>query len=769
MKPSPSYDELASIRVQLEQKISGLETQLKREIELRQLEEKYKRLVEHLNDEYIFYVHDRAGMITYISPSVTKILGYTQEESMRDFREFLTDHEMNQLARDLSMGSLKGVVQPPFMSELYHIDGSTRIFYNTELPIRDEQGRVTGVEGIAHDVTTKYAAEEEMRKQDEILKLMVDTIEEVFWIHDLKADQLLFISSKYEKVYGQPVKNLYKNPGSFLKLVHPEDREFVKKAYKKIEKGTGLDMEYRIIDPAGHEKQIWTRSFVILDDRKKPSLSIGTALDITERKKSQQEKDLLAAIVENVEDHAVIKDTSLRVIATNRANTAAAGKKRAEQLIGKTDLEIYGDFDHVRQYMEDDRRAMKLKPGETLVNDQVFVYPDGRKIHSLVKKFPVYDIHNKLIAVASISRDVTDYKKTLEELYRSEKKYRLLIENQGEGIGMVNPEEQFIFVNPKAEEIFGVARGKLVGRSLFDFLSPQNRKFIREQSGLRKTGSENTYELEIIRPDKEKKTLLVTAKPQYEDEAFSGTFAVFADITRYKRQESRSATDKFISIIAHDLKNPLGSIVGFSDLLMRDYDNYDADEVRTFVKLIQDASLQAQDLLNNLLDWSRTQAGRMKFEPTGIDVRELVDAVFRLNQLNAYEKNLNLQNTVPDGTMVYGDPNMIQTIIRNLVSNAIKFTKPKGRVTVSTGSSRNDIQVLVTDNGIGIPEELIARLFRIDEQVTRTGTANEEGTGLGLILSMEFARKNNGTITVRSKPGKGSTFTLQLPRYEPIH
>jgi PAS domain S-box-containing protein len=768
LNPSPSYDELVSIRVQLEQKINRLEAQLKKEIELRQLEGKYRRLVERLSDEYIFYLRDSAGMITYVSPSVTKILGYSQEESMRDFREFLTDHEMNQGALDRSMGSLKGVVQPPFMSELYHIDGSTRIFYNTELPIRDEQGRVTGVEGIAQNVTRKYAAEEEMRKQDEILKLLVDTIEEVFWIHDLKADKLLFISSKYEKVFGQPISNLYKNPGSFLKMVHPEDREFVKKAYKKIEKGTGLDMEYRIIDPAGHEKQIWTRSFVIRDDRKKPSLSIGTALDITERKKSQQEKDLLAAIVENVEDHAVIKDTSLRVIATNRANTAAAGKKRADQLIGKTDLEIYGDFDHVRQYMEDDRRAMKLKPGETLVSDQVFVYPDGRKIHTLVKKFPIYDKHSKLIAVASISRDVTDYKKTLEELYRSEKKYRLLIENQGEGIGMVNPDEQFIFVNPKAEEIFGVARGKLVGKSLFDFLSPQNRKFIREQTGLRKTGSENTYELEIIRPDKEKKTILVTATPQYEDGEFAGTFAVFRDMTGYKRQETRAATDKFISIIAHDLKNPLGSIVGFSDLLLKDYDNYDQEEVRTFVKLIQEASLQAQDLLNNLLDWSMTQTGRIKFEPTGIDIRELVEEVFRLNQLHAHEKNLNLQNAVQDETLVYGDRNMIQTIIRNLVSNAIKFTKPKGKVTISTRSSRNDVQVLVTDNGIGIPEELTPKLFRIDEQVTRTGTANEEGTGLGLILSMEFARKNNGTITVRSKPGKGSTFTLRLPRHDPV-
>ena len=158
MNEQPTYDELASIRVQLEQQVARLEEQLKQEAELRLLEEKYKRLVESLSEEYIFYSHDLAGMVTYVSPSITKILGYSQEEAMRNYKEFLTDHEMNQEALNHSQASLKGMVQPPFMNELHHIDGSARIFYNTELPIYDENGRVSGVEGIAHDVTKKFAA-----------------------------------------------------------------------------------------------------------------------------------------------------------------------------------------------------------------------------------------------------------------------------------------------------------------------------------------------------------------------------------------------------------------------------------------------------------------------------------------------------------------------------------------------------------------------------------------------------------------------------------
>lgn len=745
---------------------------------LRRSEEKYKRLVESLSDEFIFYSHDTSGMITYLSPSITKVLGYSRDEAMRNYREFLTEHGMNRRAIQASEGSLKGEIQSPFMSELYHRDGSTRIFNNTEVPIYNKAGDIIGAEGIAQDITERITAEEELKKQQKIFTLLVETIEEVFWIHDLQADRLLYVSPKYREVFGRSINSLYQNPGSFLKAVHPEDVEYVKKEYRKISKGKGFDLEYRVIGTRGEEKRIWSRSFVLTDDRKKPSLSIGMALDITERKKSQREKDLLAAIVENLEDHAVIKDRDLKIIASNPANTKDAGFKSADQMIGKTDLEIYGDLEHVRQYMEDDRNALKLKKGETLVNDQVFVFPDGRKIHSLVKKFPVYDEKNHLIAVASISRDVSDYKNTLDELYKSEEKYRLLINNQGEGIGMVDPEDRFLFANPRAEEIFGIPSGKLEGKSLFDFVGTEGRKRIEEQTDRRKQGKRDTYELEIRRADGEKRQILVTASPQYQDGIYKGCFAVFRDVTEWRTSEEtlrRSADelrkaneskDKFLSIIAHDLKNPLNSILISSDLLLKDYFDYDKEEVLTFIRMINDSSRQAHNLLENLLNWSRVQSGRMEMDPAGIDASKIVDAILRLYENTAREKNISLSAKVPKGTLVYGDSNMISTILRNLVSNAIKFTRPRGKVSVSSRNSKHFTDILVSDNGIGIPEDLLEKLFMIDENTTRTGTANEEGTGLGLVLCKEFAEKNNGTISVSSKPGKGSTFTLRLPRPE---
>ncbi len=743
---------------------------------LRQSEEKYKRLVESLSDEYIFYAHDTSGMITYLSPSISRVLGYSQDEAMRNFKEFLTDNEMNSEALRVSLESLKGNIQAPFMNELFHRDGSTRIFNNTELPIYDENGEIIGVEGIAQDITERAAAEKELKKQQEIFKLLVETIEEVFWIHDLKTDKLLYISPKYREVYGRSTNSLFHNPGSFLKVIHPDDIDYVKKEYRKIAKGKGLDLEYRVIAEDGAEKLLWSRSFVLLDERKRASLSIGTALDITERKKNQHEKALLAAIVENVDDHAVIKDTSLKIIASNRANIKASGLKSPDQLIGKTDLEIYGDLQHVRQYMEDDRKALNLKKGETLVNDQVFVYPDGKKIHSLVKKFPIYDDKNHLIAVASISRDVTDYKNTLEELYNSEEKYRLLINNQGEGIGKVDEEDKFLFANPKAEEIFGVNPGKLEGRYLSDFVDKTGKNTLEVQTERRKAGNKDTYEMEIRQEGGGKRQILVTANPLYKDNEFKGTFAVFRDITERRLVEqslreserdlleANASKDKFFSIIAHDLKNPFNSILGCSDLLLMDYSNYDKEEVLTLIKMINDASKQAHNILDNLLNWSRAQTGRMSHEPAAIDVYDTIESVFQLYNGNAREKNITLQNKIKPGTLVFGDENMVSTILRNLVSNAIKFTKPRGKVTVGSKRHKGQNEILVTDTGIGIPEEILVKLFQIGENVIRSGTANEEGTGLGLVLCMEFAERNNGTIKINSRPGKGSTISVLLPR-----
>lgn len=738
--------------------------------------EKFKRLVETLTDEYIFYSHDRNGMITYISPSIKKVLGYSRDEALRNYKEFLTDHEMNRKALVHSELSIKGILQPPFLSELYHRDGSTRIFHNTETPVFNDSGTVVAVEGIARDISDTLKAEEQLKIQEERFNLLVETIEEVFWIFDLKKDKLLYISLKYEKLYDRPIENLYNNPGAFLKSIHPEDVNTVKKAYRLIEKGKGFDLEYRIFDQKGNIKWIWSKSFLIFDEKKKPLLVIGIAFDITERKNARLDKNLLAAIVENTEDHAVIKDTDLKIIASNRANTIAAGKRKAEELIGKTDLELYGDHPHVRQYTADDRKAMQMKKGETLVNEQVFVYPDGRTIYSLVKKFPVFDENNKLIAVASISRDITNYKKALNDQAESEKRFQFLITNLDKGLGIINSNYRFTFVNQATEEIFGLGKGKLIGKSLFQFLGKEDGKQIIEEFKVFQQNTRHTFQIQLNQSDKIKRIILMVAIPQFQNNRLKEIYLDFNDVTQRVEIEkslliseknlrnANAAKDKFFSIIAHDLKNPFHSILNFSELLLKHYTTYDKEEVLTFVKMIHESSRQAYSLLENLLNWSGAQTGRMIFNPSVTDLHELIINNISLLEGTAMEKNITLINEVRSAIFAFCDANMINTVIRNILSNAIKFTRPSGKATISSRSSSRITEICVTDTGVGIKNEDLGKLFKIDVQFTTTGTANEEGTGLGLVLCHEFVHINNGKLKVTSKVGKGTTFSIELPK-----
>ncbi len=742
---------------------------------LRLSEEKYKRLVESLSDEYIFYSHDKDGMITYISPSIRKVLGYTQEEALRNYKEFLTDHEMNQKALVHSELSHKGILQPPFLNELYHRDGTTRIFYNTEIPVFDDAGNVIAVEGIARDITDALKSEKQLKIYEERFRLLVENIEEVFWIFDLKEDKLLYISPKYEKVYHKSVESLYNKPGSFLKSVHPEDIKTVKKAYNQIEKGKGFDIEYRVLDPDKKIKWIWSRSFVILDEKKKPVLVVGIAFDITEKKNAQLDKNLLAAIVENTEDHAVIKDTNLKIIASNRANTQAAGKKKVEDMIGKTDLEIYGDHPHVRQYMEDDRKAMQMKKGEILVNEQIFVYPGGRKVQSLVKKFPVFDEQNKLIAVASISRDITNYKKALKDHAESEKKYNFLIEKMAEGLGIIDADYRFTFINKGLEELVGVDRGKLIGTSLVHLFDKETGKKITEALKHTEKNAKQTFQVRLKQGRNRNRIIQIIALPHYQNHKKKSVFLMFKDITDWveiennllksenKLKDVNAAKDKFFSIIAHDLKNPFNSILNFSDLLLKHYGTYDKDEVLTFIKMIHESSRQAYSLLDNLLNWSRTQTSRMDFNPTTTDIYNIISDIIGLLEGTAMEKNIILINNIKPKTYVFCDPNMISTVIRNLLSNAIKFTRPAGKVTFNSKSGSKMTEISVTDTGVGIKEENFNKLFKIDVHFSTSGTANEEGTGLGLILCHEYVKINNGKLRIKSKVDKGSTFFVDLP------
>jgi len=236
-------------------------------------------------------------------------------------------------------------------------------------------------------------------------------------------------------------------------------------------------------------------------------------------------------------------------------------------------------------------------------------------------------------------------------------------------------------------------------------------------------------------------------------------------ISEQNLRESNVSKDKFFSIIAHDLRGPFNAIIGFSELLHTELDSFNETEKRTMIKNIHEASVSTFKLLENLLEWSRIQTGRTKPNPENVDLSTIVNNSLSFLKQMAEKKKIKISSGIQFGTIAYCDENMITTVIRNLISNAIKFTNPMGDIRIWATEKEDVMEVVIADNGVGIPPEQQQKLFRLDESVKTRGTSGEQGTGLGLILCREFIALNGGRIWVESTPGKGSHFKFTLPKF----
>ena len=229
--------------------------------------------------------------------------------------------------------------------------------------------------------------------------------------------------------------------------------------------------------------------------------------------------------------------------------------------------------------------------------------------------------------------------------------------------------------------------------------------------------------------------------------------------------ELNASKDKFFSIISHDLRSPFTVMLGFSQLLEENIESYTKDEIKIRIQKLRISAEQLYALLENLLTWSRIQRGVMERNPENVDLAEIIADNLDLFTSKAEQKQLTLKNSVVKETMVHADYNMIDTVIRNLISNAMKFTHSDGTIEVSVHPHNEQyVEVAIIDTGVGIKPEDLSKLFRIDVKYTNVGPAGERGTGLGLNLCKDLVEKNGGKIWVESEIGKGTTFKFTLPR-----
>lgn len=372
--------------------------------------------------------------------------------------------------------------------------------------------------------------------------------------------------------------------------------------------------------------------------------------------------------------------------------------------------------------------------------------------------------------------DITTYHQTTEKLRESEMRYRRLFESAKDGIIILDAVNgKILDANPFLNHLLGYSNEELVNTEIWEMEAFKAVGYSRD----------NFIELQIkgdIRysdmPLKTKSGKAISV--EFVSNVFVSNHAKviqcnIRDITERKRvekalkdSESRlielnSTKDKFFSIIAHDLKGPFNSILGFSELLTERIRENDYEEIEKYAMIIQNSAKRAMELIMNLMEWSRSQTGRMEFNPENMDFVGLIKTISQLLNDTAQQKSITLYTETPEHVMVFADKAMMGTVMRNIISNAIKFTNPGGEIIISVEHKRNKLLVAVADNGVGIKAEAMDKLFVIEKSYSTVGTHNEKGTGLGLILCKEFVERHGGEIWVESEVGTGSTFYFTIP------
>ena len=392
----------------------------------------------------------------------------------------------------------------------------------------------------------------------------------------------------------------------------------------------------------------------------------------------------------------------------------------------------------------------------------------GRIIHAKVNtQFITWNNERAVIVVLD---DMTEYYETQKALQTSEKRYKTLFELAPFPI-VVHKDKKVVLYNSAVQKYLKPeAENSIINKPIMDFIHPVSADIAEKRIS---TMMENRIDLgsadeKFVTPSGDIVDFEVSSVPiDYLGE--KAVLVILNDITERNETENKlkeliATKDKFFTIIAHDLKNPFHQILGFAEMLLTDIDTYDIAQIKKITKYLNTSAENGYKLLENLLEWSKAQTGRIKFEPQKLCLHNIIREEIENFNPNAIKKDILLINNIVsiENQCVVADKDMLRTVFRNLISNAIKFTFPLGKISFSVKSTEDFYEISITDTGIGIPTEIIDKIFKVEESISTPGTNNEHGTGLGLVLCREFIEKNGGKISVESKVGKGSTFKFTL-------
>jgi PAS domain S-box-containing protein len=633
----------------------------------------------------------------------------------------------------------------------------------SKVPVVDPDGIITGIIGIARDISVIKEAELKLKEQTDYLKevnilleerqeeiqqqsselssqnkilenernllrTLIDTLPDVIYIKDTKSrfiaanKKILAVmkSPDHQFLEGKTDFDFY--PKQIAELYFNDEQKIIKSGKPLINKEEiGFDVE-------GNQRIIATTKVPFFNADGKVAGIVGVGRDITEMKEFED----------------ILKNQATDLQENNRLL-----EERQEEVQKQSET-----LSEQNKILENERNLLR-----TLIDNMPdYIYIKDKESRFLtVNSRLLHVMHAKSLdeIIGKTDYDSAPSKEAADLYFQDER--RIISSGKPiinkEEIGFDENDRERVMSTTKVPfydadgEVAGIVG---IGR---DITKQKNaEKQLREQA-------QNLQEVNVILEERQEKI-------QQQSEELNQQAQTLKK-ANVQLEQLNATKNKFFSIIAHDLKNPFQAIFGFSELLMRNYGDFDDPQKMELLGMIKTSSESAYNLLENLLQWARTQTERIKFSPVDIDLGELIEQNISLSQGSAENKHISLVSQLNCTDKAFADKNMINLVIRNLISNAIKFTNDGGIITVQCAQDEKDKELLslsIADTGIGISSDNIKKLFRIDEYFSTSGTAGESGTGLGLILCKEFVEKNRGTIRIESELEVGTTFTFTLPK-----
>ncbi len=389
--------------------------------------------------------------------------------------------------------------------------------------------------------------------------------------------------------------------------------------------------------------------------------------------------------------------------------------------------------------------------------------------------------YEKTIAV--LKEELAELHNAYNELLIREEHYRLLADHTRDVFWTMKIDGTITYLSPAIEEVRGLTVEEAMRQTIDQILTPESaaisigyiqdlyaayvaslplKSFRGELDYYRKDGTILQTEV-IVYPidggDLDSLILLGVTRDITQRKEFEAQL-----LDQAKQLKELNATkDKFFPIIAHDLRSPFNGILALSDLLVIEVDDLDTKSIKEYSTLINTSAKQAFDLLEDLLDWARTQQGSFPFSPKQLCINDLVAREIEHIKPVANQKHISLANSTEGEIIIEADEKMLEAVIRNLLSNAIKFTHRFGSVVVKADKRAERIEIVISDTGVGMSEEAVRNLFKLEKGISNNGTQNEKGYGLGLSIVKEFVERHQGTLIVESEIDKGTHFKISLP------